>query len=128
MDKKIHELKERFRVAKTKKEIEEIDRQMQLLSEDAGFADSMLKAIKETNKEVEEVLLKEKLQDVLPAISVSYLAKNYFQKTPQWFYQRMNGNTVNGKIASFTNEELNTLANALSDISNKIKQSVALVV
>ena len=125
----IEKLKERFRTAKTKKELDDIDNEMSLLSENTkDFSQSMLESIKDTNCEISDVLLREKLEDVLPAISVSYLAKTYFKKTPQWFYQRLNRNIVNGKEASFTNVELNTLANALNDISNKIQKSVALVV
>ena len=45
----------------------------------------------------DELILRQKLEDILPAISISYLSKNYFKKTPQWFYQRLNGNNVNGK-------------------------------
>ena len=125
----IEKLKERFRTAKTKKELDDIDNEMALLSENPKeFSQGMLESIKDTNREVSDILLREKLEDVLPAISVSYLAKTYFQKTPQWFYQRLNRNIVNGKEAGFTNSELNTLANALNDISNKIQKSVALVV
>ncbi|MCL2649723.1 MAG: DUF5053 domain-containing protein [Candidatus Azobacteroides sp.] len=124
----IEKLKERFRNAKTEKEIAAIDKEMDNLSKKKGFSESMLESIKETNKEVEEILLREKLKEVLPAISVSHLAKVYFYKTPQWFYQRLNGNVVNGKTANFTKDELNTLAGALTDISNKIQQSVTLVV
>jgi len=64
---------------------------------------------------------------VLPALSVSYFAKNYFHKTPQWFYQRLNGNKINGIPASFTEEELKTLSFALEDISNKIKDTARLI-
>ncbi|WP_080902969.1 DUF5053 domain-containing protein [Parabacteroides sp. Marseille-P3160] len=130
MDKKIQELKERFRVAKTDKELEEIDKEIDSLSSNnkVEFAGKMLDSIQETNKELEEAILREKLKDILPAISVSHLAKEYFQKSPQWFYQRLNGNIVNNKKASFTREELGILAHALTDISDKIKQSVALVV
>jgi len=125
----IERLKERFRAAKTKEEFESIDVEMSILSENAEeFAENMLESIRDTNMEVKDILLRKKLEDVLPAISVAHLAKIYFQKTPQWFYQRLNGNVVNGNVASFTKDELNTLAYALSDISNKIQKSVALVV
>jgi hypothetical protein len=60
------------------------------------------------------------LEPVLPAISVSYLSKYYFHKTPQWFYQRMNGNRVNGKSASFSDDEIHTLHFAIQDISKKL--------
>ena len=130
MEKDIQQLKEAFRGATSKKELEEIDKQMSQLAESniSQFAESMLDSIRETNREIEDILLREKLNDVLPFISVSNLVKTYFKKTPQWFYQRLNGNTVNGKPAKFSKEEMSTLANALTDISEKLKQSVTLVV
>ena len=53
-------------------------------------------------------------------VSLSYLAKKYFNKSRSWLYQRLNGNLVNGKPARFTQEELQTFNNALQDISKKI--------
>ena len=130
MEQKIEELKNRFINAKSESEIAEIDKEMDELSksDQSGFESAMMSAIQDTNKRVESEILRDKLESVLPAISVSHLAKEYFGKTPQWFYQRLNGNTVNGKQAKFTNNELRVLADALKDISKKISQSVAFVV
>ena len=130
MEQKIEELKRRFVYSESKKEIETIDKEMDELSksDQSGFENAMLSAIQNTNKRVESEIFRDKLEGVLPAISVSHLAKTYFGKTPQWFYQRLNGNTVNGKQAKFTNNELHVLADALKDISKKISQSVAFVV
>lgn len=130
MKNKIEELKNRFINAKTDAEREAIDKEIDALVNEnqTGFEEAMLSSIQETNRKVETEILRNKLEEVLPAISVSYLAKEYFHKTPQWFYQRLNGNTVNGKAARFTGNELQTLANALTDIANKISQSVAFVV
>ena len=130
MDKKIEELKKRFINANSDKEINEIDKEIDELSkgDQFGFENAMMSAIQDTNKRVESEILRDKLESILPAISVSHLAKEYFGKTPQWFYQRLNGNSVNGKPANFTSNELHILANALKDISNKISQSVTFVV
>ena len=130
MEQEIEKLKRRFVNAKSEKDIEAIDKEMDELSksDQSGFENAMLSAIQNTNKRVESEILRDKLEDILPAISVSHLAKTYFGKTPQWFYQRLNGNTVNGKQAKFTNNELHVLADALKDISKKISQSVAFVV
>ena len=62
------------------------------------------------------------LAPVLPVLSVSYLAKNYFHKTPQWFYQRMNGSKVNGKPAQFTAKEIEILNFAIQDISKQLSR------
>jgi hypothetical protein len=83
---------------------------------DDNFAD-MHKEI----SEIKQVLdIREKLSPVLPVISISYLAKNYFHKTPQWFYQRLNGNKVNGKPVKFSATEIQTLNLAIQDIRQQL--------
>jgi hypothetical protein len=72
------------------------------------------------HKEAEDLHVRKKLSSILPIISVSYIAKTYFHKTPMWFYQRLNGNIVKGKPAKFSNEDLKTLNFALKDISKQI--------
>ena len=98
MIEKIRKLKERSRNA-ISKELAIIDQELQQLSLEnpSEFSEAMLFCIEETNEKVEEMVLKQKLEEILPINSVSYLAKNYFKKTPQWFYQRSNENSVNGK-------------------------------
>ncbi|MDL2221368.1 DUF5053 domain-containing protein [Parabacteroides sp. OttesenSCG-928-N08] len=125
MKTKIDALKEKFLQADTDKEYEAIREEMRLLcNEDAdAVANAALNCVKETNAE----LLRDRLSDVLPVLSVSYLAKKYFKRSPQWFYQRLNGNVVNGKTAQFTNEELKVLHDALLDISGKINASASVV-
>ena len=124
MEQKIKELKKRFRSAK-QSDLALIDDEMEALSSEnpEEFAKAMLEAARETAVEAHRLLIKEKLAMVLPIVSVSYLAKTYFGKTPQWFYQRLNGNIVNGKQAAFSTEELKKLTFALEDIGNKLKQS-----
>jgi len=89
------------------------------------FSKAMLASLEESAREAGELAIREKLEDVLPIVSVSYLAKEYFKKTPQWFYQRLNGNIVNGKRVSFTEEEIRTLSSALDQIGNRLKESSA---
>jgi hypothetical protein len=130
MENKIEELKQKFIHAKSETEKAEVDIEMRKLAEEnrEDFSNCMLSSIKNTNDRLQEERLRNKLESILPVLSVSYLSKQYFGKTPQWFYQRLNGNSVNGKQASFTDNELKILAGALTDISNKIQQSVAFVV
>ncbi len=125
---KIRELKERSRNA-TSKELAIIDQEMQQLSIEnpSEFSEAMLFCVEETNEKVEELVLKQRLEEILPIISVSYLAKNYFKKTPQWFYQRLNGNSVNGKKASFTTQEIKTLSFALREIGQKLNAVVVVL-
>lgn len=69
----------------------------------------------------EEVLLIAQLGDLAGALSLSYIAKKYFNRSKEWLYQRLNGYKVNGKPAQFTPEERKKLADALLDISNQVK-------
>lgn len=60
------------------------------------------------------------LGNVKSAISLSYIAKTYFDKDAPWLMQRINGNMVNGKPAAFTTAELMTLANGLEDLGKRL--------
>lgn len=86
----------------------------------ADFVSNQLQSIDDKLDVIEESAIKLQLQEVAEIVSLSYLAKKYFNKSRSWLYQRLNGNTVNGKPARFTQEELQTFNNALQDISKKI--------
>jgi hypothetical protein len=58
--------------------------------------------------------------EVTKVVSLSYIAKNYFNRTRQWLYQKINGNIVNGRPVKFTQEEIDTLNFAIHDISRKL--------
>jgi hypothetical protein len=124
----IKALKIRARTA-NQKELEAIDLEMDCLAleDPKAFSEAMLAAVNQTSVALDELILKEKLERILPIISVSYLSKNYFKKTPQWFYQRLNGNLVNGKEARFTVSELQILSNALKEIGHKLSTSANLI-
>ena len=125
----IKKLKNQYQNAKTDEEFSVIHDAMDLLynANQDDFSEAMLTCIKESNQKADELILRQKLEDILPVISISYLSKNYFKKTPQWFYQRLNGNNVNGKEAHFTDNELKTLSIALKEIGQKLTASAALV-
>lgn len=125
----LEKLEDRFVNAKTDAERKAIHEEIQALCDlDASaVAKAALEGIRAANTEAAEVVLREKIKTVLPAISISYLAKTYFRRSPQWFYQRLNGNAVNGKPARFTGAELQTLHAALIDISGKINASASVV-
>lgn len=129
MKEDIEKLKERFVNAESEAELEAIDKEMKvLLDKDIdSFSAGLVECAKDTNKRVDELLLREKLEDVLPFISVSALSKTYFKRSPQWFYQRLNGSVVNGKPVKFNNSELKILSAALVDIGKKISQAAAFV-
>lgn len=85
-----------------------------------GVANAALIQIKETNERARDIIVKNQIKDILPIISLSFIAKEYFGKTKEWLYQRINGNVVNGKPAQFTEEEIKTLNFALKDIADKL--------
>lgn len=77
--------------------------------------------------EIKEIKLRDKMESILPVISVSYLAKHYFNKSSSWFYQRLNGNKVHGKAVSFTASELDVLSKALDEIGRKFIDTSSLL-
>ena len=121
MFEKVKRLRDQFRTAteEEKKRIQiELDK---LQNEDAdAFAEAMVLCMKDTNRELSKMIMRQQLDEILPYISISAIAKNYFGKSKEWFYQKMNGNTVNGKTAQFSDEEIRVLNNALQDLSKKI--------
>ncbi len=60
------------------------------------------------------------MKEILPIVSVSYIAKTYFNRSASWFYQRLNGNFVHGKQVVFTSNEIDTLNYAFEDIAKKL--------
>ena len=71
-------------------------------------------------EEADEMIFRAKLGDLPEALSLSYIAKKYFGKSRGWLMQKVNGNKVNGKIASFTDEERRQFREALQDLSEKM--------
>ena len=114
-------LKDRFVNAKNQAEKNIIDKEIQLLIEKDGdaFGNAMVELARDTADRAEELALKSQLEEVLPILSVSFIAKNYFNKSRQWFYQKLNGNIVNGKPAKFTKEEIKTLNSAFVGSSSE---------
>ena len=60
------------------------------------------------------------LGEIAEILSLSYVARHYFNRSRQWLNHRINGNIINGKPAKFTDDQLITFNNALRDISRKI--------
>lgn len=70
---------------------------------------------------VRKQAVRTQLEEILPAISISYIARHYFGKSSSWFYQRLNGNKVNGHEVTFSPLERQKLAHALQDLSNRLQ-------
>lgn len=60
--------------------------------------------------------LHERMGALTEVVNLAYIARHYFGKTRQWLYQRLKGQTVNGKPAAFTASEEATFIHALHDI------------
>jgi len=60
------------------------------------------------------------LGEVKEVLSLSFIARRYFNRSRQWLNQRINGSIVNGKPAKFTDDQLRIFNHALHDISKKI--------
>ena len=90
----------------------------------SGFISEILSGIsletEELIRDAESLLVSEQLKEVSEIISISYVAKKYFNKNRTWLYQKINRNLKNGKPATFTDSEIQTFNFALQDISHKI--------
>ena len=69
---------------------------------------------------IDEYDFKQALKDIVPAITWSYIAEEYFNKSRSWFSQRMNGYHV-------TDDEIDLLSDSLLDLSERIKKSAFLL-
>ena len=84
------------------------------------FSAALDKRGKLVSKLQKEVDIKTQLKEASEIVSLSYIAKTYFGRNKEWLYHRINGNTINGKPAAFTDEQKNQLNAAFKDISKKI--------
>lgn len=94
------------------------ERELELLS--TGIQGDFDKMRQEISDIKEQLSIRERMTPVLAYLSVSKLSKDYFNKSSSWFYQRLNGNRIHGKVCRFTEEELKTLDRALKDIGKRI--------
>lgn len=115
-------LKDKFINAKSKKERESVREEMRQMCDDdaVSVATLAVEQIKETHTEIDAYLIRKQMEDILPCISLAYIAETYFKKSRQWLYQRVNGLLVNGKPARFTPEEIETLNFALQDMGQRL--------
>nr|DAE58884.1 MAG TPA: protein of unknown function DUF5053 [Caudoviricetes sp.] len=129
----IKKWKAEFALANTKEERAEYDKRFKTFlsslspAEKKKFAQAYREGAKDAIDEAKKIARiierKKKLDGVLNFASMSYIAEHYFGKSRQWLYHRINGNTVNGKPADFTPEELKTFSLALSDLGEMLKRA-----
>ena len=122
MKDRIQALAARNRAAKTEEEKQGIALEMEALKNEnpKEFTESLESLVKTTAKEVENLTMAERMGEITKMVSMAYIAKKYFGKSRSWLAHKLNGNTVNGKAAQFSDEELSTLKSALSDMSQKL--------
>lgn len=68
----------------------------------------------------EDLSIRMQLEEISDFINLSAIARHYFGKSKDWLYQRINGNRVNGKEATFTPDEIKRFNTALADLSAKL--------
>ena len=66
---------------------------------------------------------KQKLSDIIVAISWREIARNYFGKSSSWLYHKLDGIDGNGGYGGFTPEEVKQLKEALVDLSDRIRRA-----
>ena len=66
---------------------------------------------------------KQKLADIMVAISWRELARTYFGKSSSWLYHKLDGIDGNGGIGGFTDDEQSQLKAALCDLSDRIRKA-----
>ena len=67
--------------------------------------------------------MKQKMSDILVAISWRDLARNYFGKSSSWLYHKMDGINGVGGNGGFTPDEAKQLQCALIDLSERIRKA-----
>lgn len=122
MKEKIQKLAEQNRKAKTEEERAAIACEMEALKEQdpKAFTEALEGLIVTTARNVEELTMAEQMGEVTQMVSMAYIARTYFGKSRSWLAHKLNGNIVNGKAASFTDEERATLKHALADMAGKL--------
>ena len=113
-------------------ELSDIDRELSDLMDSMNETEreSLFEGVSDDFKRMREEVtdirrtlsIRQQMEPILPYISVSSLAKDYFGKSTSWFYQRLNGNIIHGKAAAFTDKELNVLKDALQDVASKLNK------
>ena len=81
--------------------------------------------VAEMKAEEETELLRQRVEGLSEALSLKYIAKNYFDKSSAWLYQRLNGNVVNGKKMFFSMKEIAQFKAALNDLSAQLSAAAA---
>ncbi len=78
----------------------------------------------ELGKEIDRIerkaSIREQLEGIIEFLPMSYIAKHYFGKSASWLYQRINGNTVRGRVYTLNDEQRATFNADLQDIARQL--------
>ena len=120
--KKFEELKELDINAVSDLEREKLNFEFEKLADEdpAGFEAAVIASAKKTLEDAKTLKIKQQLEEITEIISMTYIAKTYFNKSKSWLSQRINELPVNGKPVKFLPKEVDTLNYAFMDISKKI--------
>lgn len=66
--------------------------------------------------------MRERMKDILLALSWQYIARTYFSKSSSWLYHKMDGIDGNGGVGGFSPQERLQFKEALEDLSIRIKK------
>lgn len=67
--------------------------------------------------------VKQRMSDILIAVSWREIARTYFGKSSSWLYHKLDGIDGNGGIGGFTPDEALQLKGALCDLSDRIRRA-----
>lgn len=67
--------------------------------------------------------VKQRMSDILVAVSWREIARTYFGKSSSWLYHKLDGIDGNGGTGGFTAEEAAQLKGALCDLSDRIRRA-----
>lgn len=67
--------------------------------------------------------IKQRMSDILVAISWREIARTYFGKSSSWLYHKLDGIDGNGGAGGFTPDEAMQLKGALVDLSERIRRA-----
>ena len=74
-----------------------------------------------TRLESEVTVLRSQIDaEAYKLLPISYIAKNYFNKSASWLLQRLNGYKVRGKVYTLDQEQKSIFNQAVKEISNRI--------
>lgn len=85
--------------------------------------EKVLQRALEYGEQVRKSKVRSALRDIDLNISWGHIARDYFQKSVSWFYQRLNEVDGHGNPCEFSTEEKEQLRGALVDLSDRIRRA-----